>query len=279
MRVSILTPDSKIPNLAAMKISTYHKERGDEVLLNMPIVPADKTYASVLFEWTPVPIADEVGGPGYDPTVKLQEDIDRCKPDYTLYPDIEYSLGFTYKACHRGCDFCKVPLMGESNEHYSIWDFHLPRFKKIALLNNNTFEDPKWKETFQEIWDAGLRIKDMSGYDARLMTKERGEALAKTKWDGQVHFAWDKIRDSEKVLKGLELVMECGLKPYKMMCYVLIGYDTTKEEDLYRVETLRSMKIDPFVMPINKHDIYQKRFARWVNHKAVFKSVKWEDYK
>ena len=35
---------------------------------------------------------------------------------------------------------------------------------------------------------------------------------------------------------------------------------------------------NPFVMPYNKKDKYQKQFARWVNHKAIFKSVKWEDY-
>jgi hypothetical protein len=59
---------------------------------------------------------------------------------------------------------------------------------------------------------------------------------------------------------------------------VLIGYDTSPEEDLYRVEMLREMKIDPFVMPYDKSDPYQKNFSRWVNHKAIFKSVKWEDY-
>jgi len=41
---------------------------------------------------------------------------------------------------------------------------------------------------------------------------------------------------------------------------------------------LRSKKIEPFVMPYNKKDMYQKRFARWCNHKAIFKTVKWVDY-
>ena len=68
------------------------------------------------------------------------------------------------------------------------------------------------------------------------------------------------------------------VKPYKIMCYVLIGYWSTPEQDLYRIEKLRELKIDPFVMPYNKSDPYQKRFARWVNHKAIFKTVKWIDY-
>ncbi len=80
------------------------------------------------------------------------------------------------------------------------------------------------------------------------------------------------------MLKGLERLTRY-IKPYKVMCYVLIGFQSTETEDLYRVETLRKLKIDPFVMPYNKNDPYQKRFARWVNHKAIFKSVPWEMYR
>lgn len=278
MKVSILTPDSKMPNLAAMKISMYHKLCGDKVILNMPIMPSDKTYASILFEWTPRPIAHVMGGPGVDPTIRLPEEIEACRPDYSLYPTIDYSLGFTYRACHRGCKFCKVKDMNEPTDHRSIYSFHDPRFKKIALLNNNTFEDPRWRETFQEIWGAGLKVKDISGFDARLLNKEKANALARTKWDGQIHFAWDSMKEERSVLKGLRLAIRQGLKPYKIMCYTLIGFDTTPEQDLYRIEVLRAMKIDPFIMPYDKQDGYQKRFARWVNHKAIFKSVAWEDY-
>ena len=62
------------------------------------------------------------------------------------------------------------------------------------------------------------------------------------------------------------------------MCYVLIGFNSTKKQDLWRIEELRKLKIDPFVMPFNKSDRYQKDFARWVNHKAIYRKVKWEDY-
>jgi hypothetical protein len=270
-----------MPNLAAMKISSYHKQRGDEVMLNIPLMPADKTYASILFEWTRAPIADVLGGPGVDPSMRLPTDIEACKPDYTLYPGMDYSLGYTYRACHRGCTFCKVSKMNEPTDHRSIWTFHDPQFKKIALLNNNTFEDPRWRKTFEEIWAANLVVIDHSGYDARLIDEEKAKALARTRLDKdrQFHFAWDRMKDSEKILDGLALAIRCGLKPKKIACYVLIGYDTAPEEDLYRVEMLRYMKIDPFVMPFNKHDPYQRMFARYVNFKAIFKSVTWPEYK
>ena len=279
MRVSILTPDSKKPNLAAMKISTYHKAQGDEVRINFPLLPADKTYASIIFDDTILPPADVYGGPGYNPAVRLPDIIEKCKPDYSLYPNIDYSLGYTYRACHRGCGFCKVKDMNEPIDHRSIWSFHEKKFKKIALLNNNTFEDPKWRDTFEEIWDAGLKLKDVSGFDARLMNPDRAFAIAKTRFVGKFHIAWDFIKDNEQIFKGLQIMFDAGVKAYKIMCYVLIGFDTTEEEDLYRIERLRDWKIDPFVMPFDKTNLYQEKLARYVNHKAIFNTVEWKDYR
>ena len=66
---------------------------------------------------------------------------------------------------------------------------------------------------------------------------------------------------------------------HKCLVYVLIGNNSTPDEDLYRVETLRALKTLPFVMPFDKTDTYQRRFARWVNHKAIFKSIEFSDYK
>lgn len=281
MRISILTPDSKMPNLAAMKISAFHKAQGDEVTLNMPLWPADFTYASVLFEWTRAPNADLIGGPGFNPGFHLPAKVDALKPDYTLYPDMDYSIGYTYRACHRGCTFCKVPQMEEPTDHRSIWTFHEKRFKKIALMNNNTFEDPRWLETFEEIWAAGLIIKDMGGYDARLIDQERAEALARTKFEGQLHFAWDQMKDEAAVLKGIGMVIAAGVRPVMVSCYILVGYDTTEEEDIYRIRMLRRLGVLPFAMPydlqkLKKVKPYVLRFLRKVTRPAIVKNIDWE---
>ena len=281
MRVSILTPDSKIPNHAAMKISAYHKAQKDEVTLNFPLFPADKIYASIIFDWTLKPTADIYGGPGVSAKIRLPEEIEICKPDYSLYPKMDYSLGYTYKACHRNCDFCKVPEMNEPTDHRSIWTFHDPKFKKICLLNNNTFEDSNWKETFQEIWDAKLKLKDQSGYDARLMTEEKAHALAKTKWDSMIHTAWDRIEDGAIVLKGIRLLIEAGIRPIIISCYVLVGFDTTEAEDIYRIRQLRRLGVLPFVMPYNKLKLireksYAKEFFRKTTRPAIIKGIDWE---
>lgn len=280
MLINILTPDSKLPNLAAMKISAYHRDLGDQVQLNYPYFyrasKADLTYASVLFQWTPDPdSADLVGGPKY-PEGLLPPEMDSMKPDYTIYPKIDYSIGYTYKACPRTCEFCIVPKQKLDDRHYSIWTFHESRFKKIMLMNNNTFADPGWRETFQEIEDANLIIMDQSGYDLRLIGEEQAEWLKRLKFEGYRHFAWDYPEHESEVLMGL-----CNLQKAKIkeaMIYVMIGH-TSHKENMDRILLIDAMGYDPFVMPLNKSDEYQKRLARWCNHKAIFKSVKWENYR
>lgn len=275
MKIGILTPDSKRPNLAAMKISAYHKSQGHEVRLNS--FYGDFTYASVLFNWTPDPVkADLIGGPKY-PHIKLDPEIEKMKPDYSLYPDMDYSLGYTYKACPRTCDFCIVPKQNNEETHYSIWDFHKSEFKRICLMNNNTLADFRWRDTFDEIIDANTVIVDDNGYDARLITEEAAEYMGRLKFDKMIHVAWDFPEHEIEVLTGLCNLIK-HVKPYRIMCYVLIG-NTTHEEDMGRVSALFAMGIMPFIMPLNKRDFYQKRFARWVNHKAIFKTVSWKDYK
>jgi len=276
MNISILTPDSMRPNLAAMKISAWHKAQGDHVEINMPLMPADFTYASMLFNWTDEPMADMYGGPRY-PESKLDPEMEVIKPDYDLYPNMDYSLGYTYRACPRTCDFCIVPQQDNSETHHSIWEFHNPKFNKICLMNNNTLADPQWRDTFQEIIDANLIITQDHGYDARLITDESAEYMSRIKWDGLIHLAWDFPEHKGEVLTGLKRLLRCRVK--NLMVYVLIGNDTTHKENIYRVLRLKSLGIDSFAMPMDKLDPYQKRFARWVNHKAIFKAVKWENYK
>lgn len=277
MLVNVLTPDSKMPNLAAMKISAYHKQLGDKVTLNFPWfsgTSADLTYASVLFQGTPDPAADLVGGPKY-PEGKLPTEMDRMRPDYTLYPKIDYSMGYTYKACPRTCDFCIVPKQRNDETHYSIWDFHDSRFSKIMLMNNNTFADPNWRDTFAEIADVKLTVIE-HGFDARLVGEEQAQAVKKLKREGYLHFAWDYPEHEAEVLRGL-----CHLKTAKVskvMVYVMIGH-TTPEEDMHRVMVIDAMGYDPYIMALDKGNEYQRKFARWVNAKQVFRTVRWNDYR
>lgn len=269
MKINLLT-DAPKHNLALMRISAWHKANGDEISLNMPIIPCDYSYASILFEKNKKKFfADEFGGPAFEGS-KLPQEVEKMKLDYDLY-NIDYSLGYTYRPCFNGCDFCKVPKMNHPDiEHHSIWEFHDPKFQKICLLNNNTFQDPRWRETFEEIWDAKLTMIDENGYDLRLINDEKTAALKKTKFQGKLHFAWDRIQDEALIIEGLKL-----LRKYKMSgcrIYVLIGYNTTEDEDLHRCEIIRSYKQDPYIMPFNQSK-KEKRFKRWID------TFMWRKYK
>jgi hypothetical protein len=271
MKISLLT-DAPKHNLALMKISAWHKANGNQVTLNMPLWKADKTYASILFKWNRESfIAQECGGPGFDPLSKLDSiGIDgNVMPDYSLF-NLDYSLGYTYRNCFRNCAFCLVGMMNENNDHHSIWEFHDPKFKKICLLNNNTFFDKGWLTTFEEIWDAHLTVVDENGYDLRLLDDEKAAALRKTKWDGQVHFAWDRIQDEKEILRGLELLKKWKIR--NAFVYVLIGYDTTQEDDFYRCQKIIDYGFDPYPMPYHQNE-QEKMFKRFMN------TFMWRKYK
>jgi len=268
MKINLYT-DAPKHNLALMKLSTWHKENGDEVSFNMPIIPYDYSYASILFEKNKkMFFADEYGGPAF-PENRLSGVAERLMPDYTLC-NIDYSLGYTFRPYYRGCTFCKVKDMNHPDrKHHSIWEFHNPRFNKICLLNNNTFYDKQWRETFEEIWDADLSAIDENGYDLRLLDDEKCEALKKTKFIGKLHFAWDRLKDEHEILKGLALLRNWKIRGY---IYVLIGYDTTEREDLYRCQKIVDLGHDPYIMPFNQSK-KEKRFKRFID------SFMWRKYK
>jgi len=270
MRINLYT-DAPYHNLALMKISAWHKSQGHEVTLNMPIMPCDYSYASILFEKNRGMFnADEYGGPAFvddkEKTGKtLVLDIERMRPDYNLFP-VGYSLGFTFRPCFRKCKFCKAWKMQQPDtDHHSIWEFHDSRFNRICLLNNNTFFDPQWRETFEEIWDANLTVLDQNGYDLRLIDMEKAEALRKTRFEGKIHYAWDRIEDEAAILRGLKLA------PHGTV-YVLVGYDTTEEQDIYRVQKIVDHGFDPYIMPYHQNR-KEKRFKRFID------SFMWRKFK
>jgi len=150
-----------------------------------------------------------------------------------------------------------------------------PNGKHIEILDNNFFANPSWRDAVADILRIGQPVK-LHGIDVRIMDEEQAEALKAMKIDGYIHIAWDlpKMDLRPKLENMLKF-----LKPYRIACYVLIGFDSTPEEDLYRVMTLKEYGISPFAMPFNKDDPYQRRFSRWVNMKAVFKTTSFENYK
>jgi len=262
LKISLLT-DAPKHNLALMKLSAWHKANGDEVILNAQIFPADYTYASILFEQNVGQyIADEFGGPAIGN--RLSDEVEAMVPDYFLF-GLDYSLGYTFRPCHNDCIFCKVPKMDHPDlDHHSIWDFHDPAMGTICLMNNNTFQDPRWRETFHEIWDAKLKVRDENGYDLRLLDDEKADALHRTQWATPLHFAWDRMVDETLIRNGLLLLSKHKMRSTRHGVYVLIGFNTTPEEDLHRCQVIHDHGLTPYPMPYVM-DEYTTRFKRFIN--------------
>ena len=276
-----LKTDALKANLALMKISTYHKKKGHNVDWINHLQHYNIVYYSKIFKFSEDEtciMADKIikGGTGFDVATKLAEDIEIIKDvDYSIYPKCDYSIQFFSRGCFRNCPFCLVRQKEGYIHPVEPVDLN-PKGIIIEVLDNNFFGNPEWKTAIKYLQEKNQKVY-LHGVDVRIITEEQCHALTSLKHHKQVHIAWDNVND-KTVPENIKIMLKY-FKAYKLMCYVLIGYNSTPEEDLYRVETLRSLKIDPFVMAYNKNDLYQKRFARWVNHKAVFKSVKWSDYK
>lgn len=291
MKIGIYDVDSKIPNLALMKISNWHKKKGDIVEMYNPLWLNiyDKIYASKIFDFSDdsnlLPDLMEIGGTGWNNRT-LPQHIEDLQPDYTLY-NYPHNIGFTMRGCRFRCKFCVVPEKEgkpkSNNTIEEIWTNCDSNF--IVLLDNDFFGNPYWQDRINEIKKYDLKVNFSQGLNIRIITNEQAKALVSVKFrtlsgkSKRVHFAWDRINDEKWIDAGIERCFEAGLKPDQMCFYILVGFDSKPKQDYHRVMKLREYGCNPYVMPYNKDDPYQKRFARWVNHKAIFKSVKWKDYK
>lgn len=283
MNVNLLT-DAPKHNLALMKISTFHKVQGDQVWLN-GVGDFDLTYGSWLFDFSHKGVCQIEGGPGIDPAISLDLKFETCPPDYSLM-NLDYSVGYTWKYCPRKCPFCIVPQQKNGKNHFSIWSFHDSRFKKICLLNNNTFSDPQWLETFKEIWAADLTVIDENGYDVRLLDDEKAEALKKTRFEkNSFAFAWDQIEDEFKILQGFEIAKKHKLLTHNTNVFILTGFNTTLEENIHRCQKVVDLGANPYIMIYNinnQRDRELRKFRRMVHlhYYRSYSSLKeaWRDY-
>ena len=288
MDVCLIDVDSKIPNLALMRASTYHKRRGDAVKLGYePLLDhPDLCYASKIFDFTPEPeympeCETLKGGPGYDLNARMPlEDYDRIMPDYSLYPGFGYAIGRFTRGCPNRCPWCVVPKMDASEIRHvadleDFWDGQ----ETVRVLDDNIMADgDEFCRDCSQLSRAGVKVI-WEALDARLVNDQTAEALASVKHFKRIHFAWDGHSQDDAAPKSIEILRNHGLKPWRLMFYVLVGFNTDRDYDLHRIYTLRDMGANPFVMPFDKTDKYQRDLARWCNNKVIFAAVpRFEDY-
>lgn len=292
-RVAIHTSDGKdFPNYALMKISAWHKSNGDSVEWYDPINDAwqnayDKIYSSKVFTFTDVdhflPTSAVLGGTGYGLYNELPEEIDSMFPDYSIYPKVNYAIGFLTRGCPNKCSWCVVPKKEGGIRPYRTWkEIKRHDSRDIVFMDNNVLASQHGLAQIDEIGRQNLRIDFNQGLDARLITTDIGKLLGKCKWNPYVRLACDTKSQIPFVATAHENLIRGGVGKSKFFCYVLVK---DIDDALERVVFLKSLGIDPFAQPYRDFENnieptnVQKDFARWVNHKATFKTVKWEDYK
>lgn len=287
MHVCLIDVDGKIPNLALMRASTWHKQQGDSVKLGFdPLLDSpDFCYASKMFDFTDepayMPDCDTLrGGPGYDLHARMQlPDYDRIMPDYGLY-GCGYAIGRFTRGCPNRCPWCVVPEMdGNDVRHVAdLADFWSGQ-EVVRLLDDNIMADAdEFCRDCEQLSKAGVKVI-WEALDARLVTDQTAAALATVKQaKKRLHFAWDSHAQDDAAPRAIETLKRHGIKPWRLMFYVLVGFNSSPEFDMHRIMTLHDLGANPFVMPYDKSDPYQRHLARWCNNKAVFKAVKFDDY-
>lgn len=288
MKIGLIDVDGhNYPNLALMKLSAWHKAQGDEVEWWWGFSEYDRVYMSKVFDETytqdiPEPLnAKEIvkGGTGYGLDNKLPDEIEHIYPDYSLYPELtkDTAYGFLTRGCPRGCHFC---IVAGKEGRKSIKVADLSEWwngqKNIVLMDANILACPQHMELLQQLIDSKEWVDINQGMDCRLLTKQNIEAINRLKLR-EIHFAWDYMRESKAVLRGLELYASLATrKPHGRYAtvYCLTNYDTTMEENLYRIYKLRDMGYDPYVMIYDKpHAPREVRLLqRWCNNRLIFRA-------
>jgi len=287
--VGIKNCEPQYQNMALDKWILYHTRLGDQVETYMPLAndKYDKIICSSIFSFTDkseLLIDDrwECGGTGFDLYKKLPDEVENIV--------LRNNYGFTQIGCDRGCSFCVVNKK-EGNAHpvgdiYDIWD---GKSKSITLYDNNILLLPQhFNMICSQLRTSKVKVDWNQGLDIRLLNNDVAEELASIK-HAEYHFAYDNKGMDQLIIDGVNKLVSKGIK--QSIFYVLIGFNTTIQEDLHRLNLLRKLKQRAFVMFYQKcgdtqearkytknEIIIQKSIKRWANKKSWFAGCTFEQF-
>lgn len=311
----LLDGKSNFPNLALMKISSYYKQKGEQVELLRSYSEhwlAETVYVSKVFDSTKVPLWNirtrsgvaYIGGTGWGEELSdLPSDIEHSAPDYNLYDDYieeriragdnpkkydnytKYSIGFTTRGCFRKCDFCVNKKYNRAFKASDPDEFVDPEKKRIILLDDNFLAYHDWWRLLDKIESYGKPFQFNQGLDIRLLTNRSAIRFADAKTFGDIIFAFDSMKDAELIDKKLQLWRQFSNKPTKL--YVLSGFESNDEKDIesvfQRIEIIAKHRCIPYLMRHENYNDSQFRdlyvqLARWCNQPKFFKKTTFREF-
>lgn len=307
MKIGLLDVDShNFPNLALMKISAYHKAKGDNVEWLFPLKHYDIVYVSKVFgdEYTQMDMsviqADQIiyGGTGFAIKIidgievyektddgELPCEIEHQYPDYNLYPELtkDKAFGFLTRGCPNKCGFCcvwkKEGLVTHKVADLNEW---WNGQKEIILLDANILACRQHLELLEQLAQSGASVDFTQGLDARFINEKNLEILKRIKIK-TIHFAFDFMRNERRIVKGLKLAKEkLKIDDRKAIVYMLTNFDTNIKDDCYRVKLIQSAGYAPDVRIYRKNALPKRHILRdlqrWSNNRVLYRTTKFFDY-
>ena len=304
MRIGLIAVDGHhFPNLALMRISAYHKAQGDTVewwfgeMVHYDIVYMSKIFSNAYSPDISDPLnADKVikGGTGYcislgddgkehfeqSKNISLPPQVEKMFPDYSIYPQFDFAVSMTSRGCPRGCSFCHVAAKEGrcSTKVADVSDFWNGQ-KEIKVLDPNITACREKRDLMKQYRETDAWIDFTQGIDIRLINGADIDDLNHMKIK-MIHFTWDNPNDdlADKFKMFSELF---NIKDYRRKTvYILTNFNSTMEQNLYRIHKTFEYGYSPYVMIYNKPSAPKeiRYLQRWCNNKRLFRSMRFEDY-
>ena len=279
------------PNLALMKISAWHKARGDNVEWWLPLCKYDRIYSSKVFDFTPMdpylPAETIRGGTGYRDlpiNEELPQEVDVMYPDYSIYPACDYAVGYLTRGCPNHCRWCVVPAKEGGIRPYRRWqDVVRLDTDKLVLMDNNILACQYGIEQLEGLIGSGYRIDLNQGMDARLVTDNVADILGRLKWIRFIRFSCDQRAQIRPVKRAIELLEKHGVKPYRIFVYILVTSDINDAAE--RVEALKGYKAINLYAQAERNERLgvspnegQLEFAQRYVYSGSYRSETWQMY-
>lgn len=295
-KIGLIDVDShNSPNYALMKISAYYKSLGHEVEWAAPLFgnSYDVVYKSKIFTFTPddeffYPCEVIKGGTGYDIKSKLEQAIDDMTPDYSIYPEVDSktAYGFLTRGCPNKCAWCCVPIKeGKITPYRDVEDISEGgRRTNLILMDNNVLAGDFGLAQIEKIVKKRYRVDFNQALDARLVTDDIAQLLAKVRWISQIRFGCDTPKQIVECEKAMQLIDKYRKKPASYLMYTMIDKDMN--EAYTRLSHFRDNKrvrivAQPFRDFNNPKQIipqWQKDMARWAMRREIYASCDFKDY-